>query len=160
LREGSFLDAVLPFRALATLTTPKKQSSQYLEDYYDRYIQALQKHHGKTLGSVRSIERHPQPHIHAGLVCAIPLDCEIAEEIWRTIVVSRYSDSAQVLPYEDGLCGIGYVLKRLDSAFEDIRFSANIADFALTGGESHFPTSPAERRQQRRIRAQLERAST
>ena len=75
------------------------------------------------------------------------------------MVAPRYSYAAKVEPYQSGLCGTGYILKALGTPAENIQFSENVAAFADTFKGSFFATSGPQRRQQRRIREQLRRAS-
>jgi hypothetical protein len=103
-----------------------------------------------------SIENTPRRHIHTALIAAVPLDCTHAASFWQAMVARRSSKLAEVKPYRPGLCGIGYALKQLGSSTEQIQLSDNIPFFACTGGKSQFPTNAGQRRQQRRIRAQLE----
>jgi hypothetical protein len=153
--ESCFLESLLPFQAIAHLTTLRPMSRERLDDAFSQWVQALRRHHRITLGWVRAIEDSPQRHIHAALIAAIPLDCAHAAAFWRGIVSPRYIEAAIVELYRDGLCGIGYVLKRLHNPAEQIQFSDNIAAFAQPGGKSHFRTNSAQRRQRRRIGEQL-----
>jgi len=157
--EGNFLESKLPAQAFATLETFHQAAQCNLDESFSAWIQGLQAQNGITLGWIKSIEIEPQPHIHAALIAAAPLDCVHAAILWRVMVASRHSKAAEVYPYRRGLCGLGYVLKRLGSDAEDIQFSDNIASFAAGIGESLFRTSSAERRQRRRIKAQLEQGS-
>ncbi len=155
--EGNFLEATLPVRAFATLTTPRLRSLQYWDDRFSRYIQALQRQHRTTLGWVRSVEYRPQLHIHAALVAHSQLDCAYAATLWQEIVAPRWAEAAKVEPYQGDICGLGYVLKELGCSDEDVRYSPNLAFFA----PSFEPVSrlnSAQRRQCRRINMQLERA--
>jgi hypothetical protein len=115
----------------------------------------IQERHRATLGWVRSIETRPKPHIHAALIAAVPLDCEYAAALWRWMVAPHYLEAALVEPYWRGLCGLGYVLKQLPDAGEGVQFSPNLPAFASNSGKSLFRTNSAQRRQQRRIQAQL-----
>jgi hypothetical protein len=154
--ESNFLESLLPFQAIAHLTTLRPMSRDRLNDAFSQWVQALQAHHRMTLGWVKSMEDAPQRHIHAALIATIPLDCTHAAALWQAMVAPRYTEAARVEPYRDGLCGIGYVLKRLDSPNEEPQFSDNIPAFAQPARKSRFPTNSAQRRQQRRIGAQLE----
>jgi hypothetical protein len=157
--ESRFLEAILPVRAIVTLTTLRPMSRDGLDDAFSQWIQALQRHHRITLGWVRAIEDSPQRHIHAVLIAAIPLDCAHAAVLWQAMVARAYAEAAIVEPYKNGLCGIGYVLKRLGSSNEESRFSDNIAAFVQPSGKSRFPTNAAQRRQRRRIGTQFEQTS-
>jgi hypothetical protein len=157
--EGAFLESMLPVRAFAQLTAQHRMAQLRLEGLFSGWIQGVQAHNRVTLGWLMSIEMAPQPHLHAALIAAVPLDCFHAASFWQAMVASRNSGSAQVAPYRPGLCGIGYVLKHLGSSTEQIRLSDNITAFADTGGKSQLPTNPVRRRQQRRIRAQIEKAA-
>lgn len=158
--EGEFLEAALPFKAIAHLTTPMPMSEVTLRGVFFRWILQLQKHHRVTLGWVLSIETQPQRHIHAGLIASVPLNCEYAATLWREMIAVHSLEAAKVVPYKRGLGGLGYSLKRLGSADECIQFSENLAVFVPNGCKSRFRTSSAQRRQQRRIREQLARQKT
>jgi hypothetical protein len=154
--ESCFLESLLPFQAIAHLTTLRPMSRNGLDDAFSRWIQALQAHHRMTLGWAKSIEDAPSPHIHAALIAATPLDCAFAAMRWQAMVSPRYADAARVEPYCPDIYGIGYVFKQGGSLMGEAQFSDNIAAFAKPGGKSRFPTNSAERRQRRRIVAQLE----
>lgn len=126
---------------------------------FSAWIQGVQAHNRVTLGWIKSIENDSQPHIHAALIAAARVDCTHAAMLWRAMVAPRYSEAAIVKPFRRGLCGLGYVLKRLGNTAEDIQFSENITSFAAGNGKSLFRTSSAERRQRRRIKAQFEQDS-
>jgi hypothetical protein len=134
-------------------------SSASLNEAFLAWIQSIQAHHKTTLGWVRSIECFPKPHIHAALIAALSLDCAFVATLWQEMVAPRYSEAAKVGPYRRGHCGLGYILKQLDSRLERIEYSDNIAAFAPGSGKSHFGTSSAETRQIRRIQAQILRAN-
>jgi hypothetical protein len=57
--------------------------------------------------------------------------------------------------YRHGLSGLGYILKQLPDPCEEIQFSENLAAFAINKRPSHFRTTSAQRRQERRIREQI-----
>jgi hypothetical protein len=152
--EGKFLEAVLPVQAFATLTPPRQFAREHLLDSYRAWVQGLQRHHRLTLGWIRALETRPQRHIHAALIAAGPLDCSFAELLWRSIVAPRYSKAAKVAQYQRGCCGLGYVLKTLDACYEDAEFSPNLTAFALLSSASRANSD--QRRQRRRIQAQLE----
>jgi hypothetical protein len=154
--ECRFLESILPVQAIATLTTLRPMSRERLDDAFSRWIQDLQAHHRMTLGWAKSIEDAPMRHIHAALIAATPLDCAFAAMRWQAMVAPRYADAARVAPYCPDIYGIGYVFKRYGSLMGEAQFSDNIAAFAQPGGKSHFRTNAAQRRQQRRIGAQLE----
>jgi len=158
--EGNFLESKLPAKAFATLTTPRRVGQRRLAESFSAWIQGVQAHNRVTLGWIRSIEKDSQPHIHAALIAAVRLDCTHAVMLWRAMVAPRYSEAAIVKPYRRGLCGLGYVLKRLNNFDGDIQFSENITSFAAGNGKSLFRTSSAERRLHRRIKAQFVRNSS
>ena len=158
-QENDFLETVLPLRAFATLTTAQRFSEEKLRCAFDGWILGIQAHQRSTLGWVWSIETRPQRHIHAALVAARALDCEYAATLWRRMVSPRYLEAARVAPYLCGLCGLGYILKRLPDSGERIQFSANLPAFATGSGKPLFRANSAQRRQQRRILAQIERTS-
>jgi hypothetical protein len=157
--EGDFLESILPARAFATLTTPRRLAAYRLDDSYSAWVRGVQAHNRVTLGWVKTIEIGPKPHIHAALIAAAPLDCDHAAMLWQTMVASRHSEAAIVEPYMDGLCGLGYVLKRLGSPREEPQFSDNIRAFAPGNGKSLFRTNYAQRRQVSRIKAEMVRAA-
>jgi hypothetical protein len=157
--EGNFLEANLPAQAFATLETFHQTAQYRLDSLFSTWIKGVQAHNRVTLGWIKSVENEPQPHIHAALIAAAPLDCTHAATLWRAMIATRYSKAAEIEPYRRGLCGLGYLLKRLGNATEDIQFSDNITSFAATGGESLFRTNSAERRQHRRIKVQFNRDS-
>jgi hypothetical protein len=107
---------------------------------------------------IRTIEIHPQPHIHAALVAVAPLDCTHAALLWRAMVAPRYAAAAIVEPYKDDLCGLGYVLKQLGGSTQEPKFSENIRAFAPGSGKSLFRTNSAQRRQVCRIKAAMVQA--
>jgi hypothetical protein len=158
--EGKFIEANLPVQAFAHLTAPWRVERQRLLDQFREWILGLQDHHRITLGWVRTLERWPSPHIHAALIAAAPLDCTHAALLWRAMIAARYSEAAKVEVYRDGCCGLGYVLKQLDTNAEEIQFSDNISAFAGTAGQSAFPATRAQLRQRRRIRQQLMNAAS
>ena len=155
--EGKFLESTLPVRAFATLTTLRSARLPMLKQSFSAWVQGIQAHNRLTLGWIKSIENDSWKHIHAVLIASAPLDCVHAATLWQAMVAPRYSQAAKVEPYRPGLCGLGYVLKRLGSTEEDIEFSRNIRSFASGSGKSLFRTKSAERRQSRRISAQCER---
>jgi len=85
------------------------------------------------------------------LIAGSPLDCSHAEELWQSIAAPRYKQAGQVKPYRRGVCGLGYVLKRLGSSGEDIQFSDNISAFSPQSASRFFGRNAAERRQLQRI---------
>jgi hypothetical protein len=155
--EGNFLESKLPARAFATLTTKSRMAQPQFDELFRVWIRGLQAHNRVTLGWVKSQESDPRRHIHVALVAAAPLDCGHAATLWQAMVAPRYSEAASVEPYTRGLCGLGYVLKRLGSPNEESQFSDNLHAFALGSGESLFRTNSAQRRQVRRIKVQLNR---
>jgi len=157
--EGNFLESRLPARAFATLTTPRRVGQRRLAESFSAWIQGIQAHNRVTLGWIKSIENDSQPHIHAALIAAARLDCTHAAMLWRAMVAPHYSEAAIVKPFRRGLCGLGYVLKRLGNTTEDIQFSENITSFAAGNEKSLFRTSSAERRQGRRIKGQFKQDS-
>jgi len=150
--EGDFLEMNLPARAFATLTTLHRVVQYQLEEMFLAWIRGVQAQQKRPLGWVKTIEIGPKPHIHAALIATVPLDCTQAALLWRSMVAPRYSEAAIVEPYMDGLCGLGYVLKRLDSHMEEIQFSDNIRAFAPGDGKSRFRTNSAQRRLIHRIK--------
>ncbi len=157
--EGQFLERILPLQAFVTLTVPHRVSELKLNGMFSEWVQAVQSDNRLTLGWVKSLELAPSPHIHAALIAVAPLNCVNAESLWRTKIRTRRSDAAKVELYIKGLNGLGYILKRLDSPREQIEDSRNILAFAPGCGDSLFRTNSAQRRQVRRIRAELERRS-
>ena len=101
--EGNFLEWNLPARAFATLTTLHRVAQYRLDEMFSAWILGVQAQHRMTLGWVRTIEIHPQPHIHAALIAVAPLDCTHAALLWRTMVAPRYPAAAIVEPYKDDL---------------------------------------------------------
>jgi hypothetical protein len=158
--EGNFLEWNFPARAFATLTTRGRVTQYRLEEWFLAWIHGVQAQHRLTLGWVRSIETYPQPHIHAALIAAAPLDCTHAALLWQAMVAPRYSDAARVEPYVNGLCGLPYVVKRLGSLTEEPQFSDNLLAFAPGSGKSMFRTNSAQRRQVCRIKAAMMQAAT
>jgi hypothetical protein len=155
--QGGFLESVLPVQAFATLESLRPMALERLEQAFSAWVRGVQAHNHMTLAWVRSVEI-PLPHIHAALIAPAPLDLDHAEDHWRFAVASRFSRAARIEQYHNGICGLGYILKALDSNAENIRFSDNIVAFAQPGVRSHFPTNAAQRRQQRRIKAQFDRS--
>ena len=153
--EGNFLEAVLPVKAFATLAAPWPLPRHQMADAFHRLVQGIQYHHHLTVGWIKAGENYPQTHIHAALIAAAPLDCEFAKLSWRQLVAPRYAEAAKVEPYQNGLCGLGYVVKQLGSPYEDVQFSANLTAF-VPSLKPHFNSDSAQRRQRRRIQAQLE----
>jgi hypothetical protein len=156
--EGDFLEWTLPAKAFATLSTRCRVAPHRLDELFTAWIQGVQAHDRITLGWVRSIEFHPQSHVHAALIAVAPLDCTHAEMLWQAMAAPRYSAAARVEPYLDGLCGLGYVLKHLGSPTEEPQFSDNIQAFASGSGKSLFRTNSAQRRQVFRIKAAMVQA--
>ncbi len=155
--EGNFLESVLPIRAFATLTTRGQVTQYWLDELFSTWIVGVQAHNRMTVGWIKSREIDPQRHIHAALVAASPLDCAQAAQLWKLIAAPRYSEAAKIEPYQDAICGLGYVLKELDSSAEDVHFSPNLNAFA-PNLKPVFRTNSAQTRQLRRIKAQLEGA--
>lgn len=152
---GNFLELKLPAKAFVTLTTRSRVAPQRLDELFFAWIRGVQAQHGLTLGWVKTIEIYPQPHIHAALIAAAPLDCTHAALLWRAMVAPRYSDAARVEPYRDCLCGLEYILKHLGSPTEEPQLSDNVRAFAMGSGKSLFRTNSAQRRQVRRIKAAM-----
>lgn len=153
----NFLEFKLPARAFATLTTRGRTARYRLDESFSAWIQGIQAHNKATLGWIKSNESNPRLHIHTALIAPVPLDCHHAAQLWQMMVAPRYTDAAKVEPYRLGLCGLGYVLKRLDTRMEEIQFSDNIGAFAPGSGKSLFRTSSAQKRQMRRIKAEIQR---
>ena len=154
--EGAFLESVLPVRAFATLTTLQRFSEARICGAFGDWILGLQAHGRLTLGWVRAIETHPRRHIHVALVAAAALDCDHAAIFWRQLVAPRYADAAKVKPFRPGLCGLGYILKTLAAPYEDVRLSENLNAFAVNCPSIHCRTNFAQRRQYRRVQAQIQ----
>lgn len=157
--HGNFIEFALPVQVFAHLTAPWRISGMRMLDLFRVWVRSLQAYHGVTLGWVCSMERQPSPHIHAAILAATPLDCAHAATLWRGMVAPRYSEAAIVEPFRRGICGMGYIVKELDTDAEEVEFSDNIAAFMDTAKASPFQTSGPQLRQQRRIREQLRRAS-
>jgi hypothetical protein len=151
--EGDFLESRLPVRAFATLTTVMQAPQGKFDDSFRRWVQGVQAHNRLTVGWIKAHEHDPQRHAHVVLVAGAPLDCSHAKSLWQAIAAPRYNEAAQVEQYERGVCGLGYVLKQLGSAAEDVEFSANLTAFAQGSAKSQFRSTSA--RQHRRIGAQL-----
>lgn len=158
--ECEFLESILPVKSFAHLTTLHKISSDHLKSILRAWILGIQKHHGVTMGWVRSIESLPQKHIHAALIAPVPIDCDYAAALWQALASPGYSEAAKVEPYLVGRCGLGYVLKQLCSPSGDIEYSDNITAFSSRPLKSRFPTTPRQRRNQRRIQRQIAKADT
>jgi hypothetical protein len=158
--EGNFLEWNLPARAFATLTTLHHVAQYRLDEMFLAWIRGVQAQHRLTLGWIKTIELVPQPHIHAALIAAAPLDCAHAALLWRTMAAPRYTQAARVEPYVNGLCGLPYVVKRLGSPTEEPQFSDNILAFAPGSGKSLFRTNSAQRRQVCRIKAAMTQADS
>ena len=158
--EGEFIESNLPVQAFAHLTIPWSVEQQRLLGQFCQWIRGLQAYHRITIGWVRTLEAKPSPHIHAALIAAAPLDCIHATLLWRAMAAPRYSEAGRVEAYRDGCCGLGYVLKQLDTNSEDIQFSDNITAFASSARPSAFHASPAQQLQQRRICQQLKNATS
>jgi hypothetical protein len=157
--EGEFLESVLPLRAFATLTTREHISRNKFDDLLKQWVGGVQEHNRLTIGTVASFEVGVRRHAHVALIAAGRLDCDQAESLWRKLASWQYQRAAIVRPYIQGLCGSGYVVKYLNSPVEEITFSANLAAFAKDSGKSLFRTTSAQRRQFRRIKAQLNKYS-
>jgi hypothetical protein len=151
--EGDFLESRLPVRAFATLTTVMQASQGRFDDLFRRWVQGVQEHNRLTVGWIKAHEHDSQRHAHVALVAGAPLDCSHAESLWQAIAAPRYRQAGEVQPYRSGICGLGYVLKSLNSSVEDVQFSANLTAFAQGSGKSQFRSTSA--RQHRRIGAQL-----
>jgi hypothetical protein len=151
IREGEFLESVLPVQAFAHLTTLHDVSQYALGFAFRRWIDMVQRHHRLTLGWIQTMELQPATHIHAAIVAAAPLDCDIAARMWREQVAPNYCDAAQVKSFERGLCGLAYVMKELGNDSDAIRFSENITAFVQTNDRVTIPAN----RQWRRIQAQI-----
>lgn len=156
--EGDFLESLLPVRCFATLTIRRRISVDDLTSIFRQWILDIQQQHRVTVGWVQSIESFPKRHIHAALVAPIALDCDYAAQRWQQMAAPNYREAAKIEPYQNGLCGLGYVLKHLQCPANPIEFSDNISAFAHGAGTSLFPTTPSQRRQSRRIKAQLKQA--
>lgn len=158
--ECEFLESILPVKSFVHLTTRHRMSSDHLKSIFRLWIRGIQKHHRVTVGWVRSIEHFPKWHIHAALIAPVPIDCDYAAALWETLAAPGYSDAAKVKAYRMGRCGMGYVLKQLNCPANMIDYSDNITAFAAEAGNSQFPTTPAQARQQRRIREQFQRVQS
>ena len=156
--EGGFLEAVLPVRTFATLTTIMQFSEARFEDCFTRWVQGLQAHNRVTIGWIRALECVPQRHSHVGLIAASPLDCRHAETLWQVIVSPRNDKAAEVKPYVCGIGGMSYVLKELGIT-EAAQFSPNLTGFASLGATRFYGRNRTERRQIRRIKEQQKLSS-
>jgi hypothetical protein len=157
--EGNFFEWNLPAKAFATLTTLHRVTPYRLDELFLAWIQGVQAQHRMTLGWIKTIEIGPQPHIHAALIAAAPLDCDDAALRWRAMVAPRFTKAAQVEPYVNNLCGLPYIVKRLGSSSEEPQLSDNILAFARGNGKSLFRTNSAQRRQVSRIKAAMQQAA-
>jgi len=149
--EGNFLEATLPLRAFATLTTVMQWSQNRFDDCFQRWVMSIQAYNRVTIGWIKAEEHYPQRHLHVALIAGAPLDCSRAEGLWQSIAAPRYKQAGQVRPYLDGACGLGYILKELDSPRENIQFSSNISAFYPQSTSRFFGRNAAERRQLCRI---------
>jgi hypothetical protein len=153
--EGDFLESRLPVRAFATLTTVMQTSQGKFDDSFRRWVQGVQAHNRLTVGWIKAHEYDPQRHAHVALIAGRPLDCPHAEGLWQAIAAPRYGQAGEVRPYLLGVGGLGYVLKQLGSVADDVEFSPNLTAFGQESGKSQFRSTSQQRRQQRRIGAQL-----
>ncbi len=158
--EGEFLESTLPVKSFVHLTTCHKISSEHLKSTFRSWILGIQKHHQMTVGWVRSIENFPKLHIHVALIAVHPIDSEYAASLWEKLASPGYTEAAKVEPYLVGRCGLGYVLKQLCSPSGEIEYSDNITAFSSRPVISRFPTTPRQRRQQRRVQGQIAKADT
>ena len=154
---GNFIESILPVRAFATLTTPTARSIMELESLFPIWIRGIQAPNRVTVGWVVSIEAYPQRHIQAALVSAAQLDCRHAIDLWQAMVAPRWPDAARVEPYTQGHCGLGYIMKQLGSVSVEPRLSDNLPAFSSGFTASQFEENSLQRRQTRRIKAQLAR---
>jgi hypothetical protein len=159
-KEGLFLEATLPLQAIATLTTFLQASQMNFDDAFRRWLRDLQEHHHMTIGFIKAQEYEGQRHVHVGLIAAAPLDCSYAERRWRAIAAPRYRQATVVRPNRDEASGLWYVLKSLGTPTEEIQFSDNLTAFAIGNRKSLFRSTSAQRRQRRRIGAQLKKHSS
>jgi hypothetical protein len=153
--EGQHLEGKLPIKAFITLESLWPKSRNWFDGAFHDWLQAVKSHNRLTVGWIKSLEAYPQLHLHGALVAASPLDCLHAEQSWRNIVYPRYKHAAKVEPYAGDKCGLGYILKRLDSQYEDIQFSCNISAFSPDSDTRFFGQNSYEKRQLRRIRSQF-----
>ena len=158
--ECEFLESIFSVKSFVHLTTRHRMTSDHLKSVFRLWIHGIQKHHRVTVGWVRSIEHFPKWHIHAALIAPVAIDCDYAAASWETLAAPGYSDAAIVEPYRKGRCGMGYVLKQLNYPASMIEYSENITAFADGARNSRFPTTPAQARQQRRIREQFQRVQS
>jgi hypothetical protein len=152
---GCFLEGQLPIRAFATLTTRTPASQGEFDDFIHQWVRDLQEHNGITLGWLGAYEYTPRRHAHVALIASAPLDCVHAESQWRIIAAPLYRQAAVVRKHRDGICGLGYILKSLDTPAEEIEFSDNLSSFVRGSVKSLFRSNSAQRRQRRRIHAQM-----
>ena len=151
---GDALEAILPFRAIATLTLPHSASIPALDGMFTRWLDGVQAHNHLTLGFIRAYEIHPRRHIHAALVAAGALDCLHAVLLWQSVIGRKSSTLARVETFKYGIGGLAYFAKSLDSSAEDVQLSKNLSAFGNGGALQFYGRNSAERRQQRRIRLQ------
>ena len=157
-KECTYLESIFPLKNFAHLTTAQRVSLDHLRSLFLEWILGIQRHHEMTVGWVRSIEHFPKLHIHAALIAVRPIDCEYAAALWQAMASPRYSEAARVEPYLVGKCGLGYILKELGRPRAEIGYSDYIEAFSTLPAGSIFPTTPQQRRQYRRIRAQVANA--
>jgi hypothetical protein len=157
--EGAFLESVLPVQALAVLTTRVQASQHQFDGYIRQWVREEQEHHGMTLGYLRAYEYVPLRHAHVVLIASAPLDCLHVQKSWQAIAAPRSRRAAVVWRHRSGLCGAEYAIKSLESPVEEIEFSPNVAYFGMGNRRSLFSTKPAQRRQHRRINAQMKQHS-
>lgn len=151
---GNALEAILPFRAVATLTLPHSASIPALDGMFTRWLDGVQAHNHLTLGFIKAYEMYPRRHIHAALVAAGPLDCVHAVLLWQGVIGRKSSTLAQVEPFKYGIGGLAYLTKSLRSSAEDVQLSKNLSAFQNYSASQFFGRTSSERRQQRRIRLQ------
>lgn len=156
---GDFLENVLPVRAFASLTTRTQISQSEFDYLVNQWVRGMQEHNRLTIAWIKSYEYGVRRHAHVALIAAAPLDCVFAEILWRKLAAPRYRRAAVVKPYSKGACGAGYVIKCLDTPVEEVAFSENLNAFAMGNRKSLFRSTSRQRRQRRRIDAQMKQYS-
>lgn len=120
----------------------------------NRWMELVQEHNAVTLGWIRALEPSPQLHAHVAILAARSIDNRHASLQWMQVTGARSKTAAVVEPYRFGICGLGYIMKSLDSHYEDVAYSSNLLAFVPDAERRHFGRNAAERRQIRRIERQ------
>lgn len=156
---GRFLEERIAFQAFVTLTFVRSVSIRQIDGVLAAWISELQKHNRATVGWIRAIEPKPRRHVHLLLVTGGALDRAHAERTWKDFAGGNFREAARIEEYVKGIGGGAYVLKMLDHNYEDVRFSDNLSAFYGEAGTSFFGSTRGQRRQMRRIQAQMSRTS-